>query len=176
MSSPAPAPAIELDEIDRTIVDLLRDNARRRLADIGQHVNLSISAVKRRIDRLEATGVITGYTAVVDHSKLGRRLEAFTELRFAGDTKVADIAGVARGLPEVQAVFTTAGDPDALVLDPRARRRRPHAGHRPAAPQRRRDRHQDADGARHLDGRLLGSRRDRLTETGCAALTAPGAR
>lgn len=115
MSSPAPAPAIELDEIDRTIVDLLRDNARRRLADIGQHVNLSISAVKRRIDRLEATGVITGYTAVVDHSKLGRRLEAFTELRFAGDTKVADIAGVARGLPEVQAVFTTAGDPDALV-------------------------------------------------------------
>jgi Lrp/AsnC family leucine-responsive transcriptional regulator len=32
-----------------------------------------------------------------------------------GDTKVHDIAGVARGLPEVQAVFTTAGDPDALV-------------------------------------------------------------
>jgi DNA-binding Lrp family transcriptional regulator len=59
--------------------------------------------------------VITGYTTLIDHAQLGRSLEAFTELRFAGDTRVADIAGVAQGLPEVQAVFTIAGDPDALV-------------------------------------------------------------
>ncbi|MEA2178500.1 MAG: Lrp/AsnC family transcriptional regulator, leucine-responsive regulatory protein, partial [Solirubrobacteraceae bacterium] len=47
---------------------------------------------------------------------LGRPLQAFCELRFAGTTKVADIAGIAAGLAEVEAVFTTAGDPDALVL------------------------------------------------------------
>jgi DNA-binding Lrp family transcriptional regulator len=104
-----------LDDIDLQIVALLRENARRTLGDIGRHVSLSAPAVKRRIDRLEAAGVITGYTVVVDDAKLGRPLEAFTELRFAGNTEVADIAGVARGLPEVQAVFTIAGDPDALV-------------------------------------------------------------
>ena len=59
--------------------------------------------------------MIIGYTVRVDHAKLGRPLEAFTELRFAGTTPVDEIAGIAEGIPEVQAVFTTAGDPDALV-------------------------------------------------------------
>ena len=104
-----------LDEIDYRLVELLRCDARQRLSDLGHQVNLSVSAVKRRIDRLEGAGVITGYRAVVDQAKLGRQLEAFAELTFAGDTKVADISGVAEDLPEVQAVFTTAGDPDALV-------------------------------------------------------------
>jgi Lrp/AsnC family leucine-responsive transcriptional regulator len=109
------ADADALDPVDRRIVDLLTVNARRSLGEIGAEVNLSASAVKRRIDRLETRGVILGYRAVIDQDKLGRPLEAFTELTFVGDTKVHDIAGVARGLPEVQAVFTTAGDPDALV-------------------------------------------------------------
>jgi Lrp/AsnC family leucine-responsive transcriptional regulator len=105
----------ELDGIDSEIVDLLVEDGRRTVSDIGKAVGLSAPAVKRRIDRLEADGVILGYTALLDHSKLGRPIEAFTELRFGGKTKVADIAGVASGLPEVQAVHTIAGDPDALV-------------------------------------------------------------
>jgi DNA-binding Lrp family transcriptional regulator len=105
----------DVDAVDRRILDLLQADARRTLADIGARVNLSASAVKRRVDRLEAHGVILGYRAVVDQAKLGRELEAFAELTFAGDTRVADIAGTARDLPEVQAVFTTAGDPDALA-------------------------------------------------------------
>lgn len=109
-------PDSSLDETDLEIIDLLERDGRRRIADIATRVSLSAPAVKRRMDRLEALGVITGYTALVDHAKLGRPLEAFTELRFAGTTKVDDIAGVAAGLPEVQAVFTTAGDPDAVVL------------------------------------------------------------
>jgi Lrp/AsnC family leucine-responsive transcriptional regulator len=107
---------LDLDSVDDEIVALLREDGRRTLSDIGERVALSAPAVKRRIDRLERIGVITGYTAVVDHAKLGRPLEAFCELRFAGNTKVADIAGVAAHLAEVEAVYTTAGDPDALVL------------------------------------------------------------
>jgi Lrp/AsnC family transcriptional regulator, leucine-responsive regulatory protein len=106
----------ELDAVDHAIVDLLTEDARRTLSDIGERVALSAPAVKRRIDRLEGLGVIAGYTAVVDHAQLGRPLQAFCELRFAGTTKVADIAGVSAGIPEVEAVYTTAGDPDALVL------------------------------------------------------------
>lgn len=103
------------DELDIAIIQLLRGDARRTLADIGGRAGLSAPAVKRRIDRLERLGVITGYTVVVDHAKLGRPLEAFTELRFSGDAPVDTISGVARGIPEVEAVFTTAGDPDALA-------------------------------------------------------------
>lgn len=104
-----------LDGTDLEILDLLRRDARRTLADIAARVSLSAPAVKRRIDGLERHGVIKGYTAVIDHAKLGRVVEAFTELRFDGTTGVDEIAGVARNVPEVEAVFTTAGDPDAVV-------------------------------------------------------------
>jgi DNA-binding Lrp family transcriptional regulator len=107
--------APDIDQVDERILRLLQENARRTLGDIGDRVSLSTSAVKRRVDRLEAIGVISGYRAIVDHAKLGAQIDAFAELSFAGDTEVAEIAGTARGLPEVQAVFTIAGDPDALV-------------------------------------------------------------
>jgi Lrp/AsnC family leucine-responsive transcriptional regulator len=111
MSTPPPV----LDATDLEIINLLCADARRPLVDIAKRVHLSSPAVKRRIDRLEQLEVITGYTARIDHVKLGRPLEAFTELRFAGTTPVDEIASIAEGIPEVQAVFTTAGDPDALV-------------------------------------------------------------
>jgi DNA-binding Lrp family transcriptional regulator len=106
---------IAADGTDLEIIALLERDGRLTLSQIGKRVSLSPPAVKRRLDRLEAEGVITGYTAQVDHAKLGRPIEAFTELRFAGSTKVVDIAGIAADLPEVEAVHTIAGDPDALV-------------------------------------------------------------
>jgi Lrp/AsnC family leucine-responsive transcriptional regulator len=104
-----------LDPTDEAILVLLRENARRTFGDIGERVGLSAPAVKRRIDRLETCGVILGYTVRVDHAKLGRPLEAFTELRFSGNARVDAIAGIGDGIPEVEAVFTVAGDPDALA-------------------------------------------------------------
>jgi DNA-binding Lrp family transcriptional regulator len=105
----------DLDDIDRQIIELLRADARRTVADIAKRVNLSQAPVKRRIDRLEALGVIIGYTVLVDPAKLGQRLEAFTELRFTGKTNVEEIMATTSRLPEVRAMFTTAGDPDALL-------------------------------------------------------------
>jgi Lrp/AsnC family leucine-responsive transcriptional regulator len=106
---------VELDEIDRQILELLRRDARRTVADIARRVSLSAAPVKRRIDRLEAIGVITGYTVVVDDAKLGRHLEAFVELKFAGNASVDEISSSVDSLTEVRALFMTAGDPDALV-------------------------------------------------------------
>ena len=60
--------------------------------------------------------MIRGATTVVDHAKLGRPLEAFVELRFSGNARVRTfIANIGTKIPEVAAVFTVAGDPDALV-------------------------------------------------------------
>jgi Lrp/AsnC family transcriptional regulator, leucine-responsive regulatory protein len=104
-----------LDAIDERILALLQENARRTFGDIGRQVGLSAPAVKRRVDRLEESGVVRGYTAIVDHAYLGLAVEAFTELRFAGSTRVDDIEEIAHDVPEVHAIFTVAGDPDALA-------------------------------------------------------------
>ena len=105
----------DIDGTDRRILELLQKNARRTFGDIGREVGLSAPAVKRRIDRLEESGVIRGYTALVDHGCLGQSIEAFAELRFAGSTRVDDIEDIALDVPEVHAIFTVAGDPDALA-------------------------------------------------------------
>jgi DNA-binding Lrp family transcriptional regulator len=107
--------ATPLDPTDREILALLRQDARRTLSDIAERVTLSVAAVKRRIDRMQRDGVITGFTVRVDYAKLGWGVEAFTELRFLGTANVDDIRATAIRLPETQAVFTIAGDPDALV-------------------------------------------------------------
>jgi len=104
-----------VDPMDSRILELLQQNARRTFGDIGRVVGLSAPAVKRRIDRLEALGVIRGYTTLVDHAYLGQSVEAFAELRFAGSTRVDDIEDIALDVPEVHAIFTVAGDPDALA-------------------------------------------------------------
>ncbi|MGI8311045.1 Lrp/AsnC family transcriptional regulator [Saccharopolyspora hattusasensis] len=104
-----------LDAIDHEILALLREDARRTLSDIATRVTLSTAAVKRRIDRLQEIGVILGYTVQVDHAKLGSGVEAFIELRFLGTSGVDEIIQTTTRMPEAQAVFTIAGDPDALV-------------------------------------------------------------
>lgn len=106
----------ELDETDREIIALLREDARRTFADIAGRVTISAPAVKRRVDRLQHEGLIRGYTAIVDHRRIGLPLQAFVELRFDGRAKGGDIASVATGIAEVEVLYTTAGDPDAVAL------------------------------------------------------------
>jgi Lrp/AsnC family leucine-responsive transcriptional regulator len=108
-------PQREIDAVDRRIIELLVADARRSASEIGRLINLSPAAAKRRIDRLEEAGIVRGYTAVLDHAMLGSHLEAFTELRFAPGTQVADIDLAVADLPEVVESFTLAGDPDTLV-------------------------------------------------------------
>jgi Lrp/AsnC family leucine-responsive transcriptional regulator len=104
-----------LDEIDHEILRLLREDARRTVKDIASRVKLSAAPVKRRIDRLERQGVITGYTVRLDHSQVGPALEAFTELRYSGHMDKDDIFQILTEAPEVEHVYTMAGDTDALV-------------------------------------------------------------
>lgn len=142
-----------IDETDREILELLREDARRTLGDIGARVTLSTAAVKRRIDRMQENGVIVGYTVQIDHAKLGWGIEAFTELRFTGTTKVGEIVRTTTRMPEAQAVFT-------IMRRPRRARLAAGAGHGPPAAHHRRDPaaspgdgHEDPDGAGLLDAR-----------------------
>ena len=104
-----------MDDIDHKILELLVENGRRTLGDIGQHVGLSTAAVKRRVDRLEQRGVIRGYTALVDPDAIGPGIDAFIELYCADKTAPTDVASTVKGNPDIVDAYTVAGDPDALV-------------------------------------------------------------
>jgi Lrp/AsnC family leucine-responsive transcriptional regulator len=104
-----------LDEIDQQILGLLRQDGRRTVKDIASRVNLTAAPVKRRIERLEKVGVITGYTVLVNEAKLGPTLSAFTELRYAGDMDQDEILSIVCDVPEVVRAYTMAGEVDALV-------------------------------------------------------------
>ncbi len=56
---------VPFDDIDRKIIGLLREDARRTVRDISKRVDLTVAPVRRRIDRLESTGVIEGYTGSI---------------------------------------------------------------------------------------------------------------
>lgn len=104
-----------MDAIDRQILDLLAGNARRPVAEIADLVGLSAAPVKRRIDRLEHDGVITGYTTVVDYARTGVAIEAFIEIRVLGSIETSEVWADLQAMPEVVQMLTIAGDPDALV-------------------------------------------------------------
>ena len=66
-----------LDNIDIQIVDLLQKDARIKVSDIARIVHLSITAVVRRIERLEDRGVIRGYHALLSAEKVGMNVHGF---------------------------------------------------------------------------------------------------
>ena len=103
------------DELDRRIVAALVEDGRATYAEIGAKVGLSSPAVKRRIDRLRASGAVTGFTAIVDPSILGWTTEAYVELFCRGRTSPSDIAAAIAKYPEVTGAATITGEADALL-------------------------------------------------------------
>lgn len=103
------------DELDQQIIAQLTENARFSFAEIGEQVGLSAPAVKRRVDRLVASGVIIAFRAVIDDALLGATTEAFVELHCRSRTNPADIAEMVAGEQGVVAAYTVTGDADALL-------------------------------------------------------------
>ena len=103
------------DELDQRIVGALVANARATYSEIGERVGLSAPAVKRRVDRLRATGAITGFSATVDPAALGWTTEAYVELFCRGRTSPADIGAAVSKYPEVTGAATVTGEADALL-------------------------------------------------------------
>jgi DNA-binding Lrp family transcriptional regulator len=104
-----------MDEIDRQIIASLRDDARGSYRAIGDVVGLSAPAVKRRVDRLEAEGVIRGYTAIVDPEPGVAVTEAFIELFCRSGTSPVQVREAVAGYDQVVAAYTVTGEADALV-------------------------------------------------------------
>ncbi|MEA4945718.1 MAG: Lrp/AsnC family transcriptional regulator [Propionicimonas sp.] len=104
-----------MDELDRGIIKLLRGNARAGYGDLGDAVGLSASAVKRRIDRLVADGVIRGFTVELDPGYDGLAIEAHVEVFCRGIVAPDALRRILTTIPEVVEASTVTGEADAVV-------------------------------------------------------------
>lgn len=104
-----------MDQLDRAIIEALRVDARAGYGAIGVDVGLSASAVKRRIDRLVAEGVIQSFTIQVDPNLDGLATEAYVELFCRGTVAPDDLRRILSAVPEVVDASTVTGEADAMV-------------------------------------------------------------
>lgn len=104
-----------LDETDERIVVELTENARATFAEIGQRVNLSAPAVKRRVDRMLDSGVIRGFSTVIDRNALGWTTEAYVQVYCHGTIAPDELRAAWQDIPEVVSAATVTGTSDALL-------------------------------------------------------------
>ncbi len=104
-----------LDTTDEEILAALTDDARATYAEIGERVNLSAPAVKRRVDRMLDTGVIRGFTTVVDRTALGWTTEAYVQVFRHGTIAPERLRAAWIDIPEVISAATVTGTADAIL-------------------------------------------------------------
>jgi Lrp/AsnC family transcriptional regulator, regulator for asnA, asnC and gidA len=101
-----------LDDVSKTIVELLQEDGRRSYSDIGRAVGLSEAAVRQRVQRLTDAGVMQ-IVAVTDPMQLGFRRQAMIGIRVSGDTRV--VAEEIAEIPAIDYVVITVGSFDVLA-------------------------------------------------------------
>jgi len=104
-----------LDATDERILAELVEDARATYAEIGEQVNLSAPAVKRRVDRMLDSGVIRGFTTVVDRSALGWETEAYVQVFRHGTIAPDELRKAWIDIPEVVSAATVTGTADAML-------------------------------------------------------------
>lgn len=104
-----------LDDIDERILAELAVHARATFAEIGARVNLSAPAVKRRVDRMLDSGVIKGFTTVIDRNALGWNTEAYVQVYCHGRIAPDELRRAWVDIPEVVSAATVTGTADAIL-------------------------------------------------------------
>lgn len=106
-----------MDRTDLKILAILQEDASIPVAEIAKRVNLSQTPCWRRIQKLEAAGVITGRVALLDPEAIGAGITVFVEVE-TGDHSaewLARFADEVQAMPEVMEVYRMAGDVDYLL-------------------------------------------------------------
>ena len=106
-----------MDAVDRKILAVVQEDASLSVAEIGQRVGLSSTPCWKRLQKLEAEGVITRRVAIINPDKVGLSITVFVSIE-TGDhsqdwlKKFADVVGA---MPEVMEFYRMAGDVDYML-------------------------------------------------------------
>ncbi len=106
-----------MDAIDRKILAVVQQDASLSVAEVGQRVGLSSTPCWKRLQRLEADGVITGRVALVDPDKIGLGITVFVSIETDDHSEewLKRFAEVVGAMPEVMEFYRMAGDVDYML-------------------------------------------------------------
>jgi DNA-binding Lrp family transcriptional regulator len=103
-----------MDELDRNIIGLLSADARVSVATLSRRLKVARSTIQARLERLETSGVIAGYTLKLGEAAREGRLRASVLLTIEPRSQAAVLTRL-RSIAEIERVFTTSGRFDFLV-------------------------------------------------------------
>jgi Lrp/AsnC family transcriptional regulator len=106
-----------MDAIDRKILAVVQEDASLSVAEIGQRVGLSSTPCWKRLQRLEADGVIMRRVALIDPEKIGLGITVFVSIETGDHSQdwLKPFAEVVGGMPEVMEFYRMAGDVDYML-------------------------------------------------------------
>lgn len=108
---------MELDDIDRAILKALQANGRITNADLAESIGLSPSACSRRLDILEKSGVIEGYTAKVSPEALGYKMVALVHISLSGQfaRTLSEFEEAVKRCPNIIVCYMVSGQYDYIL-------------------------------------------------------------
>ena len=106
---------MELDKTDTKILKNLMINSRLSSRQLALNLGISTVTVLSRIKKLEKEKIIKGYTAIIDHEKLGYSLTAIIEI-LAKNDKIVDIEDEISKFENVCGVYDITGESDTLII------------------------------------------------------------
>lgn len=106
---------MQLEELDRKILNIIVDNSRLSLRQIAKKADVSVATVMHHIKKLEKDGIIKRYTAQLDYEKIGYDIEVVIEIRISKG-RLFDVEKKIAANPNVFAVYDITGAFDAVVL------------------------------------------------------------
>lgn len=111
-------PEPTIDDIDRKILGIVQEDARRSAESIGTDIGLSASAVQRRIARLREDGVITAEVAIVDPKCVGRSLTMIVDIEVERERPelMAVLKRWIAAEPAIQEAWYVTGDGDFVLI------------------------------------------------------------
>ncbi|HSF20055.1 MAG TPA: Lrp/AsnC family transcriptional regulator [Vicinamibacteria bacterium] len=99
-----------IDFTDRKILTALLSKGRSTFAELASHVGLTAPTVHDRVKKLERSGVIEGYTTIINSASLGYEISAMVGIKTEAKMPEQDYVGRLREISEIQQCFTVAGD------------------------------------------------------------------
>ncbi|HEV7580169.1 MAG TPA: Lrp/AsnC family transcriptional regulator [Mycobacterium sp.] len=105
-----------LDDIDRILVRQLVADGRATLAELAASAGLSVSAVQSRVRRLEARGVVSGYSARINPEAVGQLLSAFVAITPLDPSQPDDAPARLAHIEEIEACHSVAGEESYVLL------------------------------------------------------------
>ncbi|OKL43147.1 Lrp/AsnC family transcriptional regulator [Pseudovibrio exalbescens] len=106
------------DDLDRKLISILQANAREPVSAISRRLNVARSTVQERITRLERTGVISGYTAILGDVHAGQQVQAVVMLSVAQQQSKTLVKQL-ESYPEIRVCYTISGEFDLfLIVEP----------------------------------------------------------